>query len=60
MGPCQGAVCGPALQHLFGWPPGTVRPPLHAPEVSAWASSPPNRNTGSPSFREDLPPDEFQ
>jgi NADPH-dependent 2,4-dienoyl-CoA reductase/sulfur reductase-like enzyme len=28
MGPCQGRVCGPALEFLFGWPPDTVRPPL--------------------------------
>lgn len=36
MGPCQGAVCGPAAQHLFGWAPGTVRPPLLAPSLDAW------------------------
>ena len=38
MGPCQGAVCGPAMQHLFGWAPGSVRPPLFAPSLDAWAS----------------------
>jgi thioredoxin reductase len=27
MGPCQGRVCGPALQFLFGWDSDTVRPP---------------------------------
>lgn len=36
MGPCQGAVCGPALEHLFKWPPGSVRPPLFAPSLGAW------------------------
>jgi NADPH-dependent 2,4-dienoyl-CoA reductase/sulfur reductase-like enzyme len=36
MGPCQGAVCGPALEHLFRWPAGSVRPPLFAPALSAW------------------------
>ena len=36
MGPCQGAVCGPALEHLLGWPPGSVRPPLFAPSLGAW------------------------
>jgi NADPH-dependent 2,4-dienoyl-CoA reductase/sulfur reductase-like enzyme len=36
MGPCQGAVCGPACAHLFGWTPGTVRPPLGAPTLGAW------------------------
>lgn len=28
MGPCQGRVCGPAVEILFGWRPGSVRPPL--------------------------------
>lgn len=28
MGPCQGRVCGSALEHIFGWEPGTVRPPV--------------------------------
>ncbi len=28
MGPCQGRICGPAMQHLFGWQPDTVRPPI--------------------------------
>ena len=36
MGACQGRVCGPALEFLFGWPAGTVRrtagagPPVYA------------------------------
>jgi D-hydroxyproline dehydrogenase subunit alpha len=28
MGPCQGRVCGPIVQFLFGWKPESVRPPL--------------------------------
>jgi D-hydroxyproline dehydrogenase subunit alpha len=28
MGPCQGRVCGPIVQSLFGWKPESVRPPL--------------------------------
>jgi NADPH-dependent 2,4-dienoyl-CoA reductase/sulfur reductase-like enzyme len=28
MGPCQGRVCGPAVEFLFGWQFGSVRPPL--------------------------------
>ena len=36
MGPCQGAVCGPALEQLFGWGQGSVRPPLFAPSLNAW------------------------
>lgn len=28
MGPCQGRVCGPAVEYLLGWKPVSVRPPL--------------------------------
>jgi NADPH-dependent 2,4-dienoyl-CoA reductase/sulfur reductase-like enzyme len=28
MGPCQGRICGPALQFLLGWEPSSLRPPL--------------------------------
>lgn len=28
MGPCQGRVCGPAAETLFGWSPDDVRPPF--------------------------------
>jgi NADPH-dependent 2,4-dienoyl-CoA reductase/sulfur reductase-like enzyme len=28
MGPCQGRVCGPAVQFLFNWQPGSVRSPI--------------------------------
>lgn len=28
MGPCQGRVCGPATEFLFGWKRGSVRPPI--------------------------------
>lgn len=28
MGPCQGRICGPALQTLLGWPPESVREPV--------------------------------
>jgi NADPH-dependent 2,4-dienoyl-CoA reductase/sulfur reductase-like enzyme len=34
MGPCQGRVCGPALEFLFGWEAGTVRPPLEPTLIS--------------------------
>jgi NADPH-dependent 2,4-dienoyl-CoA reductase/sulfur reductase-like enzyme len=36
MGPCQGAVCGPSLERLFGWAAGSVRPPLFAPSLGDW------------------------
>jgi NADPH-dependent 2,4-dienoyl-CoA reductase/sulfur reductase-like enzyme len=28
MGACQGRICGPITNRLFGWTPGSVRPPL--------------------------------
>ena len=28
MGACQGRVCGPATEFLFGWKTGSVRPPI--------------------------------
>lgn len=28
MGICQGRICGAATEFLFGWEPGTVRPPI--------------------------------
>jgi NADPH-dependent 2,4-dienoyl-CoA reductase/sulfur reductase-like enzyme len=35
MGPCQGRICGPATQTLFGWKAGSVRPPLYPVPLSA-------------------------
>lgn len=29
MGACQGRICGPALEFLYGWPPDKVRPPVY-------------------------------
>ena len=34
MGACQGRVCGPALELLFGWQPGRVRSPLEPARLS--------------------------
>jgi NADPH-dependent 2,4-dienoyl-CoA reductase/sulfur reductase-like enzyme len=28
MGPCQGRICGPIVEHYFGWTPDSVRPPV--------------------------------
>jgi hypothetical protein len=28
MGSCQGRVCGPAVEFLFGWKDHSVRPPI--------------------------------
>jgi NADPH-dependent 2,4-dienoyl-CoA reductase/sulfur reductase-like enzyme len=36
MGTCQGRICGPACEFLFGWQPGTLRPPLSPVPLSAY------------------------
>ena len=36
MGPCQGRICGPAIERLFGWKNNSVRPPLYPVPVSAF------------------------
>lgn len=38
MGPCQGRICGPAVQFLFGWTPDSVRPPIFAARVESLAA----------------------
>jgi D-hydroxyproline dehydrogenase subunit alpha len=38
MGPCQGRICGPAAQFLFGWNPDSVRPPIFPARVESMAS----------------------
>ena len=40
MGPCQGRVCGPATNALFGWHTGSVRPPLFPVPLSAMGARP--------------------
>ncbi len=35
MGPCQGRVCGPALEFLLGWKPESVRPPILAARIES-------------------------
>ena len=37
MGPCQGKVCGPALELLLGWEMDRVRPPLRPALVGTFA-----------------------
>lgn len=39
MGPCHGAVCGCALEMIFGYEPGVVRPPVGAPSIEAWTGA---------------------
>ncbi|MGA9718297.1 MAG: pyridine nucleotide-disulfide oxidoreductase, partial [Acidobacteriaceae bacterium] len=40
MGPCQGRVCGPATEALFGWHTSSVRPPLTPVPLSAMSATP--------------------
>jgi NADPH-dependent 2,4-dienoyl-CoA reductase/sulfur reductase-like enzyme len=35
MGPCQGRVCGPAAEFLFGWKNESVRPPLFPARIGS-------------------------
>jgi len=37
MGPCQGRVCGPATEFLFGWKTDSVRPPIFPVRVESLA-----------------------
>jgi len=39
MGPCQGRVCGPALEFLLGWGGDTVRPPIFPVAVETLAAA---------------------
>ena len=39
MGACQGRVCGPALELLFGWQPGRVRSPLEPARLSTLSTA---------------------
>jgi len=40
MGACQGRICGPALNVLFGWRNTSVRPPIFPIPVAALCSTP--------------------
>jgi NADPH-dependent 2,4-dienoyl-CoA reductase/sulfur reductase-like enzyme len=35
MGPCQGRICGPAVQFLLQWNPDSVRPPIFPARVES-------------------------
>ena len=39
MGPCQGRICGPATELIFGWRHDTVRPPLTPARVATVAAT---------------------
>ena len=38
MGPCQGRICGPAVEHLLGWNAVSVRQPLFPVPLGAFCS----------------------
>jgi NADPH-dependent 2,4-dienoyl-CoA reductase/sulfur reductase-like enzyme len=38
MGPCQGRICGAALETMMGWSPDTVRPPVQPARLDAFLS----------------------
>jgi D-hydroxyproline dehydrogenase subunit alpha len=40
MGPCQGRVCAPATEFLFGWQIDSIRPPLFPVRCSSLAVNP--------------------
>ena len=44
MGPCQGRVCGPATQFLFGWKTESIRPPLFPARIATFISEPVLKN----------------
>jgi thioredoxin reductase len=38
MGPCQGRICGAALESIMGWTPDSVRPPVQPARLDAFLS----------------------
>ncbi len=42
MGPCQGRICAPATEFLFGWKPPVPRPPLFPVEMGTLAETGPD------------------
>lgn len=39
MGPCQGRICGPAVEFLLGWKPESIRPPVFPARIGSLISS---------------------
>jgi NADPH-dependent 2,4-dienoyl-CoA reductase/sulfur reductase-like enzyme len=48
MGPCQGRICGPAVETLFGWRPASVRPPLSPIPLGLLCSQPEEQRSSLP------------
>lgn len=43
MGPCQGRVCGGAVEFMLGWKPESVRPPVFPARIDSLISRTPRR-----------------
>jgi NADPH-dependent 2,4-dienoyl-CoA reductase/sulfur reductase-like enzyme len=50
MGPCQGRVCGPAAEFLFGWRMDSVRPPIFPSRVENLAASAAGGQQSTPDY----------
>jgi NADPH-dependent 2,4-dienoyl-CoA reductase/sulfur reductase-like enzyme len=55
MGPCQARVCGPATEFLFGWAPGSVRPPLYPASIATMAGNPESETSADPASLGEMP-----
>ena len=47
MGPCQGRICGGAVDFLLGWPPDSVRPPVYPARVGSLTKERPTARSHS-------------
>jgi len=49
MGPCQGRVCGPATEFMFGWKEEPPRPPIHPMRIESLLLDPPSPHSNGSS-----------
>jgi NADPH-dependent 2,4-dienoyl-CoA reductase/sulfur reductase-like enzyme len=47
MGPCQGRICGPAAEFLFGWSVESPRPPIFPARVASLMRTPSSERGGN-------------
>lgn len=52
MGPCQGRICGPALELLFGWGADSIRSPIEPTSISVLCADAAEGTGGCTSGRE--------
>ncbi|MGE5206948.1 MAG: FAD-dependent oxidoreductase [Chlamydiota bacterium] len=48
MGPCQGRVCGPALEFVLDWKPESVRPPVFPVRVESLVAAAAGKSSEAP------------